>query len=169
VADAMKLPYRDDYFDLVVSVNAFEHIPNPIVALHEALRVTKGGGVIYLTFDPVWTADSGNHFSHLVQEPWAHLICDTEEFCARMTRAGAEDYATQEFRMGMNRMPASLYRDDFPLELTALGASSFHIEKWTGCTRDEFVNHPNRFAAAKLLGCHPDDLLIRGFCFLVCK
>jgi ubiquinone/menaquinone biosynthesis C-methylase UbiE len=41
VADAMKLPYRDDYFDLVVSVNAFEHIPDPIMALREALRVTK--------------------------------------------------------------------------------------------------------------------------------
>lgn len=169
VADAMQLPYKDDYFDLVVSLNAFEHIPDLVVALREAVRVTKKGGSIYLSFDPVWTADSGSHFAHMVKEPWAHLINDTEEFCDQMVCAGAGEELTREFRLAMNRKPISIYRDTFPEELRALEVSALYMEKWSGCVRDEFKDHPNRFAAAKSLGCSADDLLIRGFCFIVRK
>ena len=45
--DAMDLLFKDSYFDFVTSFNAFEHIPNPLKALEEMIRVTKKGGVIY--------------------------------------------------------------------------------------------------------------------------
>ena len=169
VADAMELPYRDQYFDFVVSLNAFEHIPNPLIALREALRVTKKGGLVYLTFDPIWTADSGNHFHHLVSEPWAHILYSTEEFCRRMIGAGANESLTREFRIGMNRQPVSVYKPGFPAELEKMNVSQIRMEEWTGCVQEEFVNHPNRFAAAKKLGCPADDLLIRGFAFCIVK
>jgi ubiquinone/menaquinone biosynthesis C-methylase UbiE/uncharacterized protein YbaR (Trm112 family) len=44
VADAHKLPFRDDMFDAVVSFNTFEHLPNPVKAARELLRVLKPGG-----------------------------------------------------------------------------------------------------------------------------
>jgi ubiquinone/menaquinone biosynthesis C-methylase UbiE len=168
VVDAMQLPYRDGLFDFVVSLNAFEHIPDPIVALREAVRVTKKGGVIYLTFDPVWTADSGSHFAHLVPEPWAHLTLDTDAFCAQMTLAGGEN-SIEEFLHGMNRKPASYYRDGFPDALDVLNVHSHFLQYWSGCVRKEFVKHPNRAKAAERLGCSAEDLLIRGFCVMIQK
>ncbi len=48
VADACKLPYKDDFFDLVVSINLFEHIEDDERAVSEARRVLKKDG--YLIF-----------------------------------------------------------------------------------------------------------------------
>lgn len=169
VADAMDLPYQDNRFDLVVSQNAFEHIPDPLIALKEAVRVTKKGGLIYLTFDPIWTADSGNHFINIVTEPWKHLLCNTEQFCNEMRAAGAADYQLDDFRYGLNRKPASVYQVDFPKLLKSLKVESFHVEYGSGCVNPIHKDHPNRFAAAKALRCSPDDLLIRGFHFCIKK
>ena len=88
-ANAMDLPYKDGLFDLVVSFNAFEHIPDPNKALREALRVTRPGGHLYITFDPIWTADTGSHFANFVPEPWAHLVMDADSFAEAMMCAGA--------------------------------------------------------------------------------
>jgi SAM-dependent methyltransferase len=169
VADAMNLPYKDSSFDLVVSQNAFEHIPDPLAALKEAVRVTKKGGVIYLTFDPIWTADSGNHFMNFVGEPWRHLICSTEQFCDDMRAAGASESELDEFRHSLNRQPASVYSINFPKLLKSLKVEKFHLENGIGCVDDNYRNHPNRFSAAKILGCTPDDLLIRAFHFCIKK
>ncbi|TSC94258.1 MAG: type 11 methyltransferase [Parcubacteria group bacterium Licking1014_1] len=43
-ADACKLPYQDDFFDIVVSFDVFEHISNDNKAILEAHRVLKKGG-----------------------------------------------------------------------------------------------------------------------------
>lgn len=168
-SNAMDFPYKNDLFDMVVSLNAFEHIPDPLIALNEALRVTKRGGIIYLTFDPVWTADTGNHFSHLVNEPWAHLLDDDDSFCNKMRAAGAADYLLSEYRNGMNRKPASLYQSQFTAILESYGVARFYMEKWEGCADSNHLNHPNRFLAAKKLGYEANDLLIRGFAFIILK
>jgi ubiquinone/menaquinone biosynthesis C-methylase UbiE len=41
---ATKIPYPDNYFDLVVSSEVIEHVPNTKKALKEMIRVTKPGG-----------------------------------------------------------------------------------------------------------------------------
>jgi ubiquinone/menaquinone biosynthesis C-methylase UbiE len=169
VCDAMDLPYKDNCFDMVVSINAFEHIPDPALALKEAIRVVKKGGVVYATFDPVWTADSGSHFYHLVPEPWRHLVIDMESFGDELRDAGADDGLINEFRYALNRKPASFYRDDFPRLLTEIGVQGFYMDSWCGCTREEYRYHPNRSTAAKALGCSEDDLLIRGFALCIQK
>lgn len=46
LAPGTSLPYEDNRFDLVVSRYVFEHIPDPIHAAKELLRVTKPGGWI---------------------------------------------------------------------------------------------------------------------------
>lgn len=48
-ADAANLPYRDERFDLVVSVDVLEHVDDDIGALREIRRVCKPGGVIIFT------------------------------------------------------------------------------------------------------------------------
>ena len=66
-----KLPYRDNYFDLVLMEEVIEHLANPDNALEEVHRVLKPGGlfiistpnlawwvnrlVLLLGFQPYWT------------------------------------------------------------------------------------------------------------------
>ncbi len=48
MANAMKMPFVNGLFDIVFSVSAFYHIPEPLVALREFLRVLKPGGRLIL-------------------------------------------------------------------------------------------------------------------------
>lgn len=48
VADAHRLPFRDEVFDAVVSFNTFEHLQNPFIAAKEILRVLKPGGKVVI-------------------------------------------------------------------------------------------------------------------------
>jgi SAM-dependent methyltransferase len=169
LADAMDLPYKDGNFDFLISLNAFEHIPDPVLALKEAIRVVKKGGLVYLTFDPIWTADSGSHFMNFVAEPWRHLLLSTDQFAMEMERGGASFDQIDDFRFGLNRKSPQTYYLEFVRVLKLLKVRKFHMESWKGCVNDALRDHPNRFQASKILKCPPDDLLFRGFCFCIEK
>jgi len=47
--DAQSLPFMDEYFDLVVSAETLEHVPNMQKAFNEIVRVTKNSGHIAIT------------------------------------------------------------------------------------------------------------------------
>jgi SAM-dependent methyltransferase len=47
-SSATALPFPDDSFDVVWTVNVLEHIPQPEVALAELRRVVKPGGYVFL-------------------------------------------------------------------------------------------------------------------------
>jgi ubiquinone/menaquinone biosynthesis C-methylase UbiE len=54
-ADATKLPYEDQSFDLVVSSECVEHSPNPALAVSEMCRVlAPGGWLIFTTPNKLW-------------------------------------------------------------------------------------------------------------------
>jgi ubiquinone/menaquinone biosynthesis C-methylase UbiE len=48
-ADAQKLPYADESFDVVVSCETIEHVLDPLSAVGEMARVCRIGGLLYLT------------------------------------------------------------------------------------------------------------------------
>lgn len=48
IANAYAIPFPDGSFDAVVSVNVFEHIPDPPMALREIARVLRPGGRFYV-------------------------------------------------------------------------------------------------------------------------
>lgn len=49
VADAEKLPFKDEYFSAVVSFEVLEHVEDPFKMLREVNRILKKGGIFYFT------------------------------------------------------------------------------------------------------------------------
>ena len=47
-ASVYKLPFKDNFFDIVTCKDSFHHFNKPKEALREMLRVTKKGGVLYI-------------------------------------------------------------------------------------------------------------------------
>lgn len=166
-ADAQQLPFRGDWFDFCFSNNAFEHIPDPEKALREIVRVTRSGGLIYLMFDPLWTADSGSHFLHYIGEPWVHLIENDEQIADRMAAAGASENEIGSYRNHMNRLPVAYYREMFTRVCSELDVKILIRHEWSGCVEENFAKHPNLNAAASALGVSRDELLVRGLRFLL--
>lgn len=48
--DVMALSYGDASFDMIVSNDVLEHIPDPVAAFRECFRVLRPGGVVLATF-----------------------------------------------------------------------------------------------------------------------
>jgi SAM-dependent methyltransferase len=48
LADGNNLPYRNELFDVVLLMDYLEHVPNPSLAVKEAMRILKVGGLMYL-------------------------------------------------------------------------------------------------------------------------
>jgi ubiquinone/menaquinone biosynthesis C-methylase UbiE len=167
MADAQNLPFRDNWFDFCFSHNAFEHIPDPEMALRELVRVTQPGGLVYLMFDPLWTADSGSHFLHLIGEPWAHLIETDDQIAQRMMDAGASSTEIASYRTHMNRRSIAYYRDMFTRVTQELDVKILIRHEWSGSIDPTLEDHPNRAAAAAAHGLPPEDLLVRGLRFLL--
>lgn len=51
VADAHKLPFKDDSFDLIICYETIEHLVNPLGALREIRRAVARNGVVGLEMD----------------------------------------------------------------------------------------------------------------------
>lgn len=49
IGDAVRLPFKDQSFDLIISVETLEHISNYISALRGMYRTLRSGGVLVLT------------------------------------------------------------------------------------------------------------------------
>jgi SAM-dependent methyltransferase len=48
LGDALALPFADGQFDVVLSQETVEHVPDPFRAVREAARVLRPGGTLYL-------------------------------------------------------------------------------------------------------------------------
>lgn len=48
-ADAQAMPFEENLFDIVVSCETIEHVPDPRAAVREMYRVCKPGGRLFLT------------------------------------------------------------------------------------------------------------------------
>jgi len=50
VGDAHNLPFKDETFDVVVSISAIRYVPNPEKAIKEMYRIVKKGGTVIVDF-----------------------------------------------------------------------------------------------------------------------
>lgn len=77
------LPFADDTFDLLVSLDVFEHIEDDLAAIREARRVLKPGGVMVTTVPALrWLWSEHDEALHHFRR------YDLAEFSARLTAAG---------------------------------------------------------------------------------
>jgi len=75
VADGYWLPVRDGGADVTFSSNVLEHVPDPMGLIEEMIRVTRPGGLVYLSFCN-WYSPWGGH----EMSPWHYL---GSEYAAR--------------------------------------------------------------------------------------
>ncbi len=68
LGDGMRLPFRDDSFDVAYSSNVLEHVPRPWQLAEELLRVTRPGGTVFVSYT-VWYGPWGGHET----APWHYL------------------------------------------------------------------------------------------------
>jgi SAM-dependent methyltransferase len=68
VADGYWLPVRDGCADVTFSSNVLEHVPDPVGLIEEMIRVTRPGGLVYLSFCN-WYSPWGGH----EMSPWHYL------------------------------------------------------------------------------------------------
>ena len=65
IGSGMTLPVRSDSVDVCYSSNVLEHVPDPWRMADEMLRVTRPGGVVFLSYT-VWSGPWGGHET----SPW---------------------------------------------------------------------------------------------------
>jgi SAM-dependent methyltransferase len=68
VADGYWLPVRDGGADVAFSSNVLEHVPDPMGLIEEMIRVTRPGGLVYVSFCN-WYSPWGGH----EMSPWHYL------------------------------------------------------------------------------------------------
>lgn len=77
--DASRLPYADDYFDVVISWGSLEHVAGGYGrALREIKRVLKDGGLFFL-HPGLYYSSMGHHLGEFTDEPFAHLVRSEED------------------------------------------------------------------------------------------
>ena len=59
--DGQNLTFDDNSFDIVVSLNVLEHVPNPAKYLQECYRVLRSGGIGFFSWYPIWSGATGHH------------------------------------------------------------------------------------------------------------
>jgi SAM-dependent methyltransferase len=68
VADGYWLPVRDGAADVTFSSNVLEHVPDPMGLIEEMIRVTRPGGLVYVSYCN-WYSPWGGH----EMSPWHYL------------------------------------------------------------------------------------------------
>jgi SAM-dependent methyltransferase len=125
--DAQQLLFRDELFDFVFSLNAFEHIPDPSRALQEISRVLKPGGHVFLQYSPLYFSDGGHHLFGLADIPWIHLLYERDEIKKIIRTAGKVPNEVDNILNTLNGYSLHQYLEIF--EKTDLHIIEKHIHK----------------------------------------
>lgn len=165
--NAEEMLFKDELFDFVISINAFEHISDPKKALCEIYRVLKKGGYAFIQFDPVYFCDTGGHMFDYVNEPWGHLVYDETEYLNMLQKANTPQDVIDDFMFGLNKKPKRYFDGLFETVAKNRMFDKICSYNWSGVVSNEHLSHNNYI---KLCGIYDkEDLLFRGMNILIKK
>ena len=106
--DAEDLDGLASHFDLIVSVDSFEHVRDPAAALRRIAALLHPRGRAFVSFGPPWLHPRGGHIGYMTRLPWAHLLL-SERSIMDVRRRYEDDGATrfEDVPGGLNRMTVS--------------------------------------------------------------
>jgi len=123
--------------DVIVSLDAFEHLHDPDTALAQMYSLVKPGGRALIAFGPTWYHPRGGHSFSVF--PWAHLVF-TERALLRWRANFRQDGATRfsEIEGGLNQMTICRFEK-------LLRRSWFRVESLTAVPINALRFLPSRF------------------------
>jgi SAM-dependent methyltransferase len=86
----------NEAYDIVYSINAFEHIYDVEKAMAKIYNALKPGGYLFTLFGPIWSSDVGHHlsiptddgqslnFAEGILAPWEHLTATREALLSKL-------------------------------------------------------------------------------------
>lgn len=92
---ALALPFADKAVDIVFSSNLLEHVPEMGLAADEMVRVTRPGGLIYVSYTN-WLSPWGAHEA----SPWHYVSSDV----------AVRRYAAKHGRLPKNRLGETIFK-----------------------------------------------------------
>jgi SAM-dependent methyltransferase len=72
------IPLEDDSFELIYSYNAFEHLADPASAFGEIERICRPGGLVLLSFGPLYCSPWGLHAYRALNMPYPQYLFSRE-------------------------------------------------------------------------------------------
>jgi SAM-dependent methyltransferase len=105
--------------DVVYTLDSFEHFADPEAMLEEMYRLLRPGGVLLISFGPLWLHPYGPHLMHFNRLPWLHFlfrektIIDVRETYIHDGARRFEDIASGLNRMTVGRFTGMIERSKF--------------------------------------------------------
>jgi len=104
LGSALRLPLKTASVDLCFSSNVLEHVPDPLAMADEMVRVTRSGGIVFLSYTN-WLSPWGGHET----SPWHYL---------------GGQWAARRYERRNGRRPKNMYGE------TMFGVSVATILRW---------------------------------------
>lgn len=145
-SDAQRLAIKSNIFDIVLCINAFEHIADPEKVLLEIHRVLRPGGYAFISFAPVFYSDVGSHMADFIPEPWAHLKYSEQDFKLKLRAAApGTEYWVQEYQNGLNRRNKAYFKSLFDKYSGHFWSKFKALKKeyWSGVVDELHLEHEN--------------------------
>jgi 2-polyprenyl-3-methyl-5-hydroxy-6-metoxy-1,4-benzoquinol methylase len=113
IGDAQKMPFEDDSFDVVISLETIEHLPNPTAFVKEVRRVMRPNGVFLVSTPNDDEFMDGNEFHvHEFQFKELHDLMDdnfdTVEYYYQSTYFGAALLSEKSLTGGTEALSAKI-------------------------------------------------------------
>jgi ubiquinone/menaquinone biosynthesis C-methylase UbiE len=172
--NAESLTFKDNEFDVIVTMSTFEHIGDLCMALSEFRRVLKPQGCALISFEPIWTCSYGHHLHHIGEiskfvPDWSHLLWPKEEMMKYLN-----DCWPQNAPLSVPEACAWIYEDNVLNRKgikeiqTILFECQMRIE-WIVPLLDENRNEEQLTAAIEKTGLSREDLMTKGLSVLLFK
>lgn len=100
-ADILSIPYADASFDFVMAAHVLEHLPEPLCALKEMVRVLKPGGILFVCLT------RRSKFGAFIQMRWRTWAITEQQGVAWLQVCRLQDIKFQSIWLGASAGHAS--------------------------------------------------------------